>query len=332
MRDNRMAERVSTIAVTGAGGQIAYSLLFRLAAGELLGSNRPLSLNLLEVPQALDSLKGVAMELRDCAFPLLRDIRLCTSSEEAFAGASIVFMIGSKPRGPGMERNDLLQDNGRIFVEQGKALSRTAEKETVALVVGNPCNTNCWIAHHLAGNKVKLFSMTRLDQNRAVSMLAEKAQASIADVTHVTIWGNHSTTQVPDFMHGKIRGKAVTEAIQDRSWLEHTFVPAIQQRGAVVIAARGKSSAASAASAAIDAMRSLITPTPQGTWFSMGCISTGNPYNIAPDLVFSFPCRSQGAGNIEIVPGLTWDPFLKPLIRRSEQELIDERSMVEHLL
>ncbi len=314
------------IAVTGAGGQIAYSLIFQIAAGGLLGPNQPIALQLLDVPQVVDSLKGLVMELEDCAFPLLKEIRFGSNPQEAFAGADYVFLVGAKPRGPGMERKDLLADNGKIFVEQGKALNETASKGVQVLVVGNPCNTNCLIAIHNAPNiPAKQFhAMTRLDQNRAQFQLAHKANVRVEEVSCVTIWGNHSSTQVADFVHAKIQGKPAIEVIRDRNWLEKEFFPSIQKRGSVVIAARGKSSAASAAHAALGAMRSLALPT--GEWFSSGEYTDGNPYGIASDLVFSFPRHP------EIVSGLKWDDFLQEKIAITQKELIEERDCVAPLL
>lgn len=326
-----MSLKIRRIAVTGAAGQIAYSLIFQLASGGLFGKEQPIALHLLEVPQVLESLKGVEMELQDCAYPLLKEIRIGSDPHVVFEGADTVFLVGSKPRGSGMERKDLLSENGHIFVGQGKALGAVAASGATILVVGNPCNTNCLIAEKHAG-KHHFYSMTRLDQNRAVSMLARKARVDVTDVSHVTIWGNHSSTQVPDFLNAKIRKQAVVDVIQDRAWLEGAFITDVQKRGAVVIAARGKSSAASAAQAALDGMKSLITPTPAGEWFSMGLKSDGNPYGIAPGLIFSFPCRSNGLGQIEIVKNLKWDEFLKQKIHLTEKELLEEKSMVTHLL
>lgn len=322
------------IAVTGGAGQIAYSLLFRLAAGELFGPHQPIALHLLELPQAQESLKGVAMELEDCAFPLLREIHLSSNAHEAFDGAEVAFLIGSKPRGPGMERKDLLAENGKIFIEQGKALSAKAARDVKVLVVGNPCNTNALIAMHHAPklDKHQFFAMMRLDQNRASSLLSRKANVPVKEVHHMTVWGNHSSTQVPDFINAKIQGKMATDVIRDRNWLENDFITTVQKRGAAVIAARGKSSAASAAHAALESMRSLIEPTPPGEWFSVALISDGNPYGVQDGLFFSFPCRSNGDGRIEIVPGLHHDSFLKQKIALTEAELVEERKLVKHLI
>jgi malate dehydrogenase len=315
------------ILVTGASGNIAYSLLFRIASGELFGPREPIALHLLEIPEALGSLSGVKMELDDCAYPLLKEIVMGSDPEEVFKGVTHAFLVGATPRGPGMERKDLLEANGKIFIEQGKALQKSASPDVRVLVVGNPCNTNCLIALSQASgfNPNHFHAMTRLDENRARALLAEKAQVSVDRVTHMTIWGNHSTTQVPDFVHAKIDGKPVTDVIKDQAWLESTFTSKVQKRGAEVINARGKSSAASAANAALDAMRSIITPTPEGQWYSSGVYSSNNPYGIDPGLVFSFPCRTKKNGDIEIVSGLQMNPYLKERIAQTEKELIEER-------
>jgi malate dehydrogenase len=322
---------IKRIGVSGGAGQISYSLLFRLAAGELFGPNQPIALHLLEVSEALESLKGVVMELEDCAFPLLHEIKIGSDPSQVFEDVNTIFLIGAKPRGPGMERKDLLGDNGKIFIGQGKAIGQVAAKDAVVLVVGNPCNTNCLIAETHA-KRCGFFAMTRLDQNRAVSMLAHKAKVPVTDVTHMTIWGNHSSTQVPDFINSHIHGKPVLETIKDRKWLEDEFIPQIQKRGAAVIAARGKSSAGSAANAALEAMKSLYQPTPAGQWFSMALLSDGNPYGIQKGLVFSFPCHCLGDGKIEIVKNVPWDDFLRQKIALTEKELLEERELVKHLL
>lgn len=329
-----MASALKRIAITGGAGQIAYSILFRIASGELLGANQPIALHILELPIVLEQLKGVAMELEDCAFPLLKEIRIGSDPYEIFEGVNYAFLIGAKPRGPGMERKDLLTDNGKIFIEQGKALNAKAASDVLVLVVGNPCNTNCLIAMNHAPKieRSQFFAMTRLDQNRAISFLAKKAHASIDRVKQVTIWGNHSSTQVPDFVHATINGQPVLEVIKERKWLEQEFFEGVQKRGASVIAARGKSSAASAAHAAIESMRSLIVPTPKDDWFSVALNSDHNPYGIQKGLIFSFPCRSKGHGNIEIVEGLKWDEFLKHKILHTEKELLEEKELIKHLL
>jgi malate dehydrogenase len=329
-----MVKPVKRIAVSGGAGQIAYSLLFRIASGELLGQDQPITLQILEVPDVMPALKGVFMELKDCAFPLIQEIKIDSDPLKVFEGADYVFLIGAKPRGPGMERKDLLSENGKIFISQGKALSQVAARDVLVLVVGNPSNTNCLIALKNASNlsSHQFYSMMRLDQNRATSFLAEKAGVSVNAVKHVTVWGNHSSTQVPDFINATIDGKPALEVIKDRKWLENEFVSMVQKRGAEVIAARGKSSAASAAHAAIETMRSLIFPTSPGQWFSVGMLSNGNSYGIQEGLVFSFPCRSKGNGRLEVVKNLPWDGFLKQKIALTEKELLEERSLIAHLI
>ncbi len=322
---------IKRVAVTGGAGQIAYSLLFRIANGDFLGPDQPVALHLLDLPMGEEMLKGVKMELDDCVFPLLKEVKIGHVPEEIFGGVDFAFLVGSKPRGPGMERKELLGDNGKIFVEQGKALNRVANKGVRVLVVGNPCNTNCLIAMHHAPDLPRnhFMAMTRLDQNRAQFQLAHKAGVDVGQVSQATIWGNHSSTQVPDFLNAKIGGKGAVEVIHDRKWLEGEFVSTIQKRGAQVIAARGKSSAASAANAAVSALKSITTPTP---WFSAGIYSKGNPYGIDPDLVFSFPCRSKGNLDFEIIPDAQIDSFLKEKIAISEKELKEERDLVRDLL
>ncbi len=324
---------IKRIAVTGGAGQIAYSLLFRLAVGELFGKDQEISLHILEVPEALAALRGVAMELEDCAFPLLREIHIGSDPMEIFKDVDCAFLVGAKPRGPGMERKDLLVDNGSIFVSQGVALNTVAKKDVVVLVVGNPCNTNCLIARSFAKriDPNRFFSMTRLDQNRAASFLSQKAGVSVDQISDMIIWGNHSSTQVPDFLHAKINGSPVLDVLSgQRQWLESEFFTKVQKRGAEVINARGKSSAASAASAALDAMHSLLFPTKN--LFSMGLSALGNPYGIHEDLIFSFPCQSLGNGQVEIVGGFTFDLFLKEKVALSEKELLEEKQMIESLI
>jgi malate dehydrogenase len=322
------------VVVTGAGGQIAYSLLFRIANGDLFGKEQPIILQLLEHPDVVASLKGVAMELDDCTFPLLKCVNYGSDTDELFGDVDYAFLVGSKPRGPGMERKDLLSENGKIFVEQGAALNRSASRDVRVLVVGNPCNTNCLIAMHHAPNlkRDNFFAMTRLDQNRAASFLAKKAGVSISDVTNMTIWGNHSSTQVPDFEHAKIKGAPVTNVIVDRHWLEQDFFTGVQKRGSQVIAARGKSSAASAANAAIDAMRSVFVPTASCDSFSMGISAAGNSYGIDESLVFSFPCKSGGNGELQVISNLAISPFLQEKISLTQKELLEERDLIRHLL
>lgn len=319
---------VKRIVVTGAAGQIAYSLIFRI--GELFGPHQPIALHLLEVPEMQGALEGIKMELEDSAFPFLKEIVIGSDPFKVFAKATHAFLVGAKPRGPGMERIDLLSENGKIFIAQGRALNDVAHKDVKVLVVGNPCNTNCWIASQNAPdlNKRQFFAMTRLDQNRAVFQLALKAGVPITKVSHITIWGNHSTTQVPDFVNARIDKKPVLDVIKDRDWLENDFISTVQKRGAEIINKRGKSSAASAANAALDAMRSICTPTPKGEWYSSGVWSEGNPYGIDQSLIYSFPCRTLENGNVEIVSGLTIDPFLKKRLGLSEKELNEEKEVV----
>jgi malate dehydrogenase len=326
-----MSERIKRIAVTGGAGQIAYQLLFRIASGEVFGKDQPISLHILEVESMLKVLEGVKMEIDDCAFPILKGIQIGSDPKEIFMDADYALLIGSKPRGPGMERGDLLNENGEIFVEQGKALNEVASRDVKVIVVGNPCNTNCLIAKENAPdlNPKNFHAMTRLDQNRAASMLAEKANIHVSNVTNVTIWGNHSSTQVPDFTHAMIDGELVTSIIDDKNWLESDFITAVQKRGASIIAARGKSSAASAAQAVIDAIQSLETKTASGKWFSTAVCTDGNAYGIQEGLIFSFPCVSKGNGHYEIVKGLLWNDFIKEKVLRSESELLEEKELVK---
>lgn len=329
-----MKKSIKRVAVTGGAGQIAYNLLFRIASGEMLGLDQPIALHILEVPDALKMLEGVKMELDDCAFPLLKEIHIGSNPLSVFEGVNYALLVGAKPRGPGMERGDLLKDNGKIFVQQGEALNASADKDVKVLLVGNPCNTNCLIAMHHASKipRKNFHAMMRLDQNRAAAQLAMKAHASVLDVTNVTIWGNHSATQVPDFFHAKINGKPVLEKISDHKWLENEFITTVQKRGAAIIEARGKSSAASAASAAIDSIKDLITPTPKDQWYSSAIYSEGNPYKIDGNLFFSFPCRTLENGDYEIVKDLPWNDFLTNKIRQSEKELLEERDLVANML
>jgi malate dehydrogenase len=325
-----MERSIKRIAVTGGAGQIAYSLLFRIANGDLLGHQQPIALHILELQEAMRALEGVAMELDDCAFPLLKEIHIGSDAWQVFKGIDYALLVGAKPRGPGMERGDLLIENAKIFIEQGKALNDVASRKAVILVVGNPCNTNCLIAQANAPNipKNNFHAMTRLDQNRAVSLIAKRAKVDVTDLSHMIIWGNHSSTQVPDFLNARIKGKPVVDVIKDKQWLEKEFVDAVQKRGAAVIAARGKSSAASAASAAIDALKSVIEPTPEGQWYSSGELSDNNPYGIENNLIFSFPCRTNAKGIVEIVKDVPWNDWLKHKIDLSQKELIEERTAI----
>lgn len=329
-----MTKPLVRIAVTGGAGQIAYSLLFRLAAGELMGDDIPIALHILEVPEALSSLAGVKMELEDCAFPLLQEIHIGSNAQEVFAGVHFAFLVGAKPRGPGMERKDLLSENGKIFVEHGRALSDVADKNVRVLVVGNPCNTNCLIAIHNAPNlsSEQFQAMTRLDQNRASSLLALKANRPVRAVSRMTIWGNHSSTQVPDYQNALIDEKPVLSVIHDQAWLEGEFIPKVQGRGAEIIKARGKSSAASAASSAIDAMKAYLQPTESNNWFSAAILSHKNPYGIDSGLVFSFPCTSQGRGDCSIQSAISWNHLLEQKIKASEKELMEERDLIRKYL
>lgn len=317
---------MKTIAVTGAGGQIAYNLIFRIASGELFGKE-PIVLHLLELKDMMPVLEGVRMELEDCAFPNLMEIKIGSDPFEMFKGVTHAFLVGAKPRTAGMERKELLEENGKIFVEQGKALNDVADRNVKVLVVGNPCNTNCLIALQNAPDlpKRNFHAMTRLDQNRAAALLAKKAGVPVSDISHVTIFGNHSNTQLPDFVNAKMKGKPLNH---ERKWLETDFIEKVQKRGAEVIAARGKSSAASAASAAIDAMKEICTPTPPGHWYSSGIWSEKNPYGIDEELVFSFPCRTTQNGEIEIVPGLNIDSFLQERLKVTEKELKEEKCQI----
>lgn len=327
-----MPKVIKRVAVTGGAGQIAYNLLFRIASGEMLGFDQPVALHILELPVAFKALEGTAMELEDCAFPLLKEIKIGIDPKMIFNQVDYALLVGAKPRGPGMERADLLKDNGKIFIEQGKALNDVASKDVKVLVVGNPCNTNCLIAMKHAPRipKQNFHAMTRLDQNRAVAQLALKAHVEVAAVTHMTIWGNHSATQVPDFYQAQIGGKPLLQIVKDEAWLKGEFIDIVQKRGAAIIAARGKSSAASAASAIIDAIKALIHPTPEGAWFSSGVYSEGNSYGVDEGLIFSFPCRSKGDGHYEIVKDVPWNSFIKEKIKITEKELAEERALVSN--
>ena len=326
-----MKKPVKKIAVTGASGQIAYSLLFRIASGEMLGKNQPIHLQLLEVDAVLDQLKGVVMELEDGCFELLERVTISSNAEVAFQDADYALLIGSKPRGPGMERKDLVHENAKIFVEQGKALDRTAHKDVKVLVVGNPCNTNCLVAiHQLKRLKSTHFhAMTRLDYNRAVFQLSKKIGQPIESIHNMVIWGNHSSTQVPDVVNPTCFKKSISDYL-DRNYLENTFIPLIQTRGAEVIKARGKSSAASAASAIIDAVKSFDGL--QGHPFSSAVLGRGNPYGINHHLVFGYPLIGQGDGFYQIRPGFQFDEIMEKRIRETEEELLQERDQIRELL
>ena len=318
---------VMRVAVTGAAGQIGYALVFRIASGGLFGPNQKVRLQLLEVPAAENALQGVVMELRDGACPLVEEIVATTEPRRAFEGADWTLCVGSIPRKPGMERSELLGLNGKIFVQQGKDLAAVASKEARVLVVGNPCNTNAWIARQ-AGQGLsedRWFAMTRLDENRAKARLAEKAGVSVRDVDRLAIWGNHSTTMYPDFTHARISGKAATEVIEDRAWLEGDFLKSVQQRGAEVLKARGLSSAASAAHAAVDTVRTLHDGTKAGDWTSVAVCSDGS-YGVPKGLMCSFPIEAAGKGKWKIVQGLKLDEFGKAKLAATVAELEEERA------
>jgi len=321
------------VAVTGAAGQIGYSLLIRIASGAVFGPDQKVALNLIEIPQAMQALEGVVMELDDCAFPLLQDIVETDNLDTGFNGANWALLVGSVPRKQGMERKDLLGINGKIFTGQGQAIQKNAASDIRTLVVGNPCNTNCLIAMNNAPDvpKDRWFAMTRLDENRAKTQLAQKAGVHSSAVTNMTIWGNHSATQYPDFYNAKIDGKNANEVIGDETWFKDTFIPTVQQRGAAIIKARGLSSAASAANAAVDSVVSLCNPTPAGDWNSVAVCSDGS-YGTEEGLITSFPITADGNGGWEIVQGVPVNDFSRDKIDATVAELAGERDMVSDLL
>jgi malate dehydrogenase len=320
------------VAVTGAAGQIGYSLLFRVASGSMFGPDQPLELELIEIPEAMKSLEGVVMELEDCAFPLVTKITPTSDLAEGFRGVNWALLVGSVPRKQGMERKDLLGINGKIFTGQGRAIEKNAASDVRILVVGNPCNTNCLIAMNSAKAipSDRWYAMTRLDENRAKSQLAAKAGVHVTDVSNLAIWGNHSSTQYPDFYNAKIGGQPVLSVIQDEEWLKNKFIPTVQQRGAAIIKARGSSSAASAANAVVDTVHSLVTPTPEGDWYSVGICSDGS-YGVEPGIISSFPIRTAGAGR-EVVQGVSLNGFSREKINASVAELLEEKALVSELL
>jgi malate dehydrogenase len=322
------------VAVTGAAGQIGYALLFRLASGEVFGADQPVILHLIELPQALSALDGIEMELDDCAFDTLAGVVKADSDhlEDGFRDCNYVLCVGSIPRKAGMERGDLIRINGPIFVNTGRAIGAAAAKDVRVLVVGNPCNTNCLIAMHYAPNvpRDRWFAMTRLDQNRAISQLAKKAGVTNDRVRKVGIWGNHSATQFPDFAHATIDGRKATDVITDKAWLQGDFISTVQQRGAAVIKARGASSAASAANAALDSVKDMVRPTPMGDWYSAAVCSDGS-YGIDAGLMCSFPLTGDGR-KWKIVPNLEHDDFAKAKIKATVDELKQERDTVKDLL
>ncbi|AWN14692.1 malate dehydrogenase [Salinisphaera sp. LB1] len=318
------------VAVTGGAGQISYSLIFRIATGEMLGHDQPIILQLLEIPPAMDALKGVIMELNDCAFPLVTEIHGTDKPEEAFAGADYALLVGSRPRGKGMERSDLLKANGDIFSVQGKALNDHASKEVKVLVVGNPANTNALIAANNAPDldNNQFTAMMRLDHNRSLSQLAQKTGSLVTDIEGMMVWGNHSSTQFPDLSHATVKGKPALDLV-DQAWYENDFIPTVQKRGAAIIEARGASSAASAASAAIDHMRNWVAGT-NGQIVSMGIPADGS-YGIEPGIMYSFPVTCAN-GEFKIVPDLAINDFARERMQATEDELRSEREAVAHLL
>jgi malate dehydrogenase len=322
------------VAITGAAGQIGYSLLFRIASGAMFGPNQPVILHLIEIPdeKAMSALHGVCMELDDCAFPLLKGIVPTSNLDEGFRGVNWALLVGAVPRKQGMERKDLLGINGKIFTGQGQAIAKNAASDVRTLVIGNPCNTNALIAMNNAKGVPanQFFAMTMLDENRAKTQLAKKAGVDITAVTNLAIWGNHSATMYPDFFNTKVSNRPAPEVVGDHKWMETDFISTVQQRGAAIIKARGLSSAASAANAVVDTVRNLVTPTKAGDWFSVAVCSTGD-YGIEKGLMFSYPVRSDGK-NWSIVPNVPLNEFSKAKITATENELKEERSMVAELL
>jgi malate dehydrogenase len=321
------------VAVTGAGGQIGYALLFRIASGAVFGPDQPVSLQMLEITPALPALTGTIMELEDCAFPLLADVKASDKAEEAFEGADWVILVGGLPRKDGMSRAELIRANGPIFTGQGKAINAAAGPNVRILTVANPCNTNCLIARSHAPKVPtdRWFAMTRLDQNRAVALLAKKAGEPVGAVTNMTIWGNHSDTQYPDYKNAKINGKPATQVISEASWFTETYVPTVAKRGGAVIKARGGSSAASAANAAIDSVRALHVPSAAGDWFSTAVVSDGS-YGIPAGLIYSFPLVSKGNAAWSIAKGVPIDDEARARLDASVAELVSERDAVKDLL
>ena len=319
------------IAITGAAGQIGYAFLFRLASGEVFGQDTDVHLSLLEIEPAVQFLKGAVMELQDCAFPRLKSITMTSSVQDAFCEADWAVLIGSVPRKAGMERGDLLEINGKIFVEQGKALDRYAKKSCRVLVVGNPCNTNCYIAKSVSKRipATNFFALMMLDQKRAEAQLAIKAKTDSGSVKNIAVWGNHSATQFPDFYHGVIHGQPVSTVISDINWLKNDFIDIIQKRGAEIIKIRGQSSAASAANAIVETIKNLIRPTEEGAFFSVAVSSDGS-YGVDEGLVFGFPVRSDGAC-WSIEPGIAHGSFAQEKIENTRQELLTEKHAVEKL-
>ncbi len=320
------------VAITGAAGQIGYALVFRVASGAMFGPDQPVALHLIEIPAGFEALKGVVMELDDCAFPLLKNVVATTDLEEGFRDVNWALLVGSVPRKAGMERKDLLGINGKIFIGQGQAIEKNAAADVRILVIGNPCNTNCMIAMNNAKSvpRDRWFAMTRLDENRAKAQLAQKAGVEVTDVSNMTIWGNHSATQYPDFYNAKIKGRSAAEVVGDEAWLKETFIPAVQQRGAAIIKARGSSSAGSAANAIVDTVRSLNTDTARSDWKSVAVCSDGS-YGVDEGLICSFPVRSSG-GKWEIVQDVPLNEFGRAKFDASVAELKEEKSLVGDLI
>lgn len=326
-----MSKAPVNVTVTGAAGQIGYALLFRIASGQLLGADTPVKLRLLEIPQAVKAAEGTAMELDDCAFPLLQGIDIFDDANRAFEGANVGLLVGARPRGKGMERGDLLQANGGIFKPQGEAINAGAADDIRVLVVGNPANTNALIAQSHAPDvpAERFTAMTRLDHNRALTQLAKKLGVSINDITKLTIWGNHSATQYPDLFHAEVNGNNAAKAVGDQAWLENDFIPTVAKRGAAIIEARGASSAASAANAAVDHVHDWVNGTPEGDWTSAAIPSDGS-YGVPEGIISSFPVVSRD-GKWEIVQGLEIDDFSRSRIDASVNELVEERDTVKQL-
>jgi malate dehydrogenase len=319
------------VAVTGAAGNIGYALLFRIAAGEMLGAETPVHLSLLEIPDAVKAAEGTAMELDDCAFPLLAGLDIHDDPNQAFEGANICMLVGARPRSKGMERSDLLEANGGIFKPQGQAIAAGAADDVKVLVVGNPANTNALIAMSNADGvpRERFTAMTRLDHNRAIAQLSTKAGVPVSAISNMTVWGNHSPTQYPDLFHAKVNGQIAAEVVDDREWLENDFIPTVAKRGAAIIEARGASSAASAANAAVDHVRDWVTGTPEGDWVSMSVPSDGS-YDVPEGLISGFPCECSG-GSWTVVQGLEIDDFSRAKIDASAAELAEERDAVSEL-
>jgi len=326
-----MSNNPVKVAVTGAAGQIGYAILFRIASGQLLGADTPVHLSLLEIPDAVKAAEGTAMELDDCAFPLLSGVDIYDDPNQAFEGVNIALLVGARPRSKGMERGDLLEANGGIFKPQGEALNAHAASDIKVLVVGNPANTNCLIAHSNAPDipAQRFTAMMRLDHNRAIAQVAKKTGAAVSEVTNMTIWGNHSATQYPDLFHAKVKGSGAAEAIGDQNWIEDDFIPTVQKRGAAVIEARGASSAASAANAAVDHVHDWVLGTPQGDWVSMA-ISSDGTYGIEEGIFSGYPCTCSG-GEFTVVEGLELDDLSRARVDATVTELAEERDAVKQL-